>query len=501
MMFWKKNKGKSPEKRGIRWTLFCYLALFCGVVLLVIWLLQAVFLDRIYSGLLYGKLNTAAGEVASAVAGDDPGSGVEMLSVRYDSGIAVFRVESGALSSRLLYAGGAPGSVLQRLKNEELRSLYEAARKAGGTATRTYSNRYVFTTYEGGVRAPGLSVESRRLVYVRLFSAGGADYAAYLDAAVVPVGVASSMLRVEILILSVVLIVAAVVLAYVMSRRIAAPIAHVTEGAKALAAGHYDAVPETVDGYREIGELASTLHYAAGELSQVDRLQKELIANISHDLRTPLTMIIGYGEVMRDIEGENKPENVQVIIDEAKRLSDLVSDLMQLSRYNAGCEKLNPERFDLGKTVAATVTRYRQMLAGKGYTFVGTCEENLFVNADRARILQVIYNLINNAVNYSIDQREIAVSCRRAENGQVLFEVIDHGEGIPPDKLKDIWQRYYKVDRLHNRSVVGSGLGLSIVRGILELHRAHYGVESRVGEGSRFFFTLPLAAVEESAEN
>jgi signal transduction histidine kinase len=266
------------------------------------------------------------------------------------------------------------------------------------------------------------------------------------------------------------------------------------EAARHLARREYD-VEFSGDGYREARQLAQTLTYASEELSKVDRLQRELIANISHDLRTPLTMITGYSEVMRDIPGENTPENVQVIIDEATHLSALVTDLLDLSRIQAGVRQLEPENFDLTETVQQTLARYDKLTRHEGYEIVFSADETVMVRADRGMILQVLYNLINNAINYCGEDRTVLVTQQQV-GASVRISVTDHGDGIAPDRLEQIWDRYYKVDRVHRRAMVGTGLGLSIVKGILEQHGSMYGVESKQGEGSTFWFELPI--IEES---
>ena len=488
----------APQKTGIRWTLFAYLAVFCAAVLLMIWVVQVFLLDQIYYGIQLSRMEDAATTLAAVSVSDKAQTGADAVSVSYDVALAVFSVKDDDLGERLMWSGGPSGAVLGKLKNAEYTALYAEALQNNGTYTKEFSDRYAFENGGGG-RLPQ-TIVSRRMVYVRLLDdAAGQPIAVFLDAAIIPQGAQANAVMAEIILLSVILILAALLLAQWLSRRIAAPIARVTEGAKQLAAGRYDTKFEA-GGYREIEELSATLNYAASELSKVDSLQKELIANVSHDLRTPLTTIIGYAEIMRDIAGENKPENVQVIIDEAKRLSDLVNDLLEISRYQAGTVHLAPTPFSVSDMVEETAARYRRLLEARGYTFRVVCDTDLTVTADRARILQVLYNLIHNAVNYTGEDKEITLTCRKTEDGWARVEVIDRGEGIPADQLPNIWQRYYKVDAQHKRSVVGSGLGLSIVRGILEAHLARYGVDSRVGEGSRFWFALPVDTVAELME-
>ena len=208
-------------------------------------------------------------------------------------------------------------------------------------------------------------------------------------------------------------------------------------------------------------------------------------------------MIEGYGEVMRDIPGENTPENVQVIIDETQRLSQLVNDLLDLSKLRAGTKKMEPVRVNLTELVKTTLVRYEKLTEHNGYRIEFHADGEAEILADRTMILQVVYNLINNAINYTGEDKRVTVT-QTVKDGRVRIGVADTGEGIDKDQLPLIWDRYYKVDKVHRRAMIGTGLGLSIVKGILEMHGASYGVESTKGKGSLFWFEFPVA--EENAE-
>jgi signal transduction histidine kinase len=200
---------------------------------------------------------------------------------------------------------------------------------------------------------------------------------------------------------------------------------------------------------------------------------------------------------MRDIPGENTPENIQAIIEETERLSELVNDLLDLSKIESGVKKASPERFDLTDAVHSVISRYDKMKTSQGYNIDFSYEENIDVVADKTMILQVIYNLMNNAINYCGDDMYVGVlqEIKTDKNGErvVRISVIDHGQGISEDQLPLIWDRYYKVDGVHRRSAVGTGIGLSIVKKLLSKHQASYGVESTLGEGSVFWFELRIA--------
>lgn len=315
-----------------------------------------------------------------------------------------------------------------------------------------------------------------------------------INAQLTPVNATIETIKTQFIIIAAILTLIALAMAYYLSRKIARPIISISKEAKTLAKGRYD-VSFSGKGYLEIEELNDTLNYASRELSKVENLRRELIANMSHDLRTPLTMISGYGEVMRDIPGENTPENVQIIIDETKRLTNLVNDMLDLSKLQAGVQELQGAKLNLSEEIRGIIARYGKLLQ-EDYDIRFDYTEDVCVYGDVIKLDQVIYNLINNAINYSGEDHQIIVR-QMLEQKKVRIEIIDHGPGIEKEQLPYIWERYYKVDKTHVRSKVGSGLGLSIVRAVLELHKAEYGVISEEGKGSTFWFALPIAEAED----
>lgn len=313
-----------------------------------------------------------------------------------------------------------------------------------------------------------------------------------VSSSIVPVEATVSTLKLQLVFIAIIEIIIAVILSFLLSRKIARPIEQLTADARVMATGNYD-VNFDSKGYDEIDELSRTLNYTAKELKKADQLSKDLIANVSHDLRTPLSMISGYGEIIRDIPGENTAENVQVIIDEANRLASLVNNLLDISKLQSGNLSLNINEINGYDFICSVISNYRKLIENKNITIEINAEESdCYIKADKEKLVQVIVNLLNNAVNHVGEDRLIIVNYRIVDNN-ALFEVIDHGEGIRDEDKQLIWERYYKVDKEHKRDSTGSGLGLSIVKTILELHHADYGVESEIGKGSNFYFSLPVS--------
>jgi len=190
---------------------------------------------------------------------------------------------------------------------------------------------------------------------------------------------------------------------------------------------------------------------------------------------------------------------MQIVIDETKRLTSLVNDMLEVSRYQGGSQHLNPSRFNFTAVVQKTLERYSKLVERDGYNIIFDFEENAYVFADENRILQVIYNLINNAINYTGEDKIVQIR-QKVANGEVLLEIVDSGVGIAEEDLPLVWERYYKVNDFHKRANVGTGLGLSIVKNILLLHGARFGVNSKVGQGSCFWFALRLDTTGEITE-
>ncbi len=495
------NREAKPHRHvGIRWRLFICLAAFTVLILLTLWFFQIRLLSYFYEREKLSELREAAADVEVHIADENLDSRVQAIADQRSLCIRLFQIKNGT-AQPVADADSNINCVVHHLSDALLADLYDNAQKNGGSYVKRMEFFKGDEERDDQFHVPGIhdSNSSVNVIYVRIIHIGGVEQFLMVDSELTPIRTVINTLQVQFSWSVLLLIFAAFVAAFALSRYVATPLSAIIKKTGELAAGNYDVHFEGY-GYREVEELAETLNFAAREIGATDRLQKELIANISHDLRTPLTMIKGYSEVMRDIPGENNAENAQVIIDETSRLSALVSDLLDLSKLQAGTKKPEVAVFDLATLVSDTMQRYEQLVRHEGYSisFENTAGNDLPVLADQTMILQVIYNLINNAVNYTGDSKSVRVQLLMRE-GNVRFAVADDGTGIAPDEIDQIWDRYYRVDKVHKRAVMGTGLGLSIVKGILESHHAAYGVESALGVGSVFWFELPLV-IEEPAE-
>ncbi len=502
---------------------------FSAMLLVVLWLFQTVFLEQFYKSVKTGQVKSCAYSIADNIDSDELTDLITEIEEQNTMFVTIYNTDDARFGS--VYSSTSQPGFQSDIAQDTVAAIYHQAQSNGGEhSSITHikrSERFFKPDWDktqntavnnGDMQAePGNNgsafdpdgatldqqqknenkhepafekMTSENLAYAKIVSSSSGERLVIVESAITPVASVVDTLRYQLIIMTVVIVILSIIMAIAVARLISKPITDATENAKSLARQDYD-VNFSGGRYKEITELNATLNFAASELKKVDSLQKELIANISHDLRTPLTMITGYSEVMRDLPGEMTPENIQIIIDEATRLNSLVTDLLDLSRLQSGTADIKSAPFSLTECIEGIFGRYTKLKESDGLNIVFEHTEEVFIMGDELRMTQVLYNLINNAINYIGSDNTVIVR-QTVEGEKVRVEVIDHGEGIPADKLDYIWDRYYRVDKEHRRAKIGTGLGLSIVKGVLLAHNAEFGVESTPGEGSDFWFVLPI---------
>lgn len=428
------------DKIKIKWKIFGFLLGFSTILLAVFWIFQTLLLDDMYKSVRKNEIKKAIELVEKNI--DSPNLNNILFELEHDK--EIFARPTNAFIEPL-----RPPRVDKDKRTPE-------------TITR-----------EKTFRLP----DGRKV-----------DFTFY--ATITPVTATVSTLQKQLYVITVLMIILSIGFALVISAKISRPIVNLNKSARLLAKGNYD-THFSGNGFLEIAELADTLNTAARELSKTEGLRRELMANISHDLRTPLALIYSYAEMMHDFPNEITPEQTQIIMDETKRLSSLVNDVLDVSRLETGTMKLNLQKYNLTQSIRDTINRMAELLKKDGYEFLFEYSEDIHIAADELKISQVFYNLLINAVNYSNKDKKITIRQEIVDNF-VKIEVEDKGDGISKEDLPYIWDRYYKVDKTHKRGVTGTGLGLSIVKKILDLHNALYGVESEKSKGSIFWFCLKI---------
>lgn len=316
---------------------------------------------------------------------------------------------------------------------------------------------------------------------------------AFIDTSLDPVDGTVSLIRKELIIFTLIIIVLSFTLAYFLSNYIAKPIKKINNEAKKLAKGNFNINFENSN-ILELKELSETLNYAKEELNKTEELRRDLMANVSHDLKTPLTMIKAYAEMATDLHKDNpikQKEDSETIINEVDRLTLLVNDILDLSKLESLKNNLNIKEFDLITTIENILKRYEVLKIKEQYNFKFVHKnKKILVQADEKKLEQVIYNLINNAINYTGEDNTVTIKVT-ANKTTIKIEVIDTGKGIKEEDLPYIWNKYYKNQKKHKRNLIGTGLGLSIVKNILEDHHFNYGVISKKDQGTTFYFEIP----------
>lgn len=324
---------------------------------------------------------------------------------------------------------------------------------------------------------------------------GGNDVYLYVEKSLELASSAIKYLNVRMVLISVFIFVLVFAVSSAAAGWFVKPMTQMTEKAKLLAQGRFDVDFHGEDYGLEIYELADTLNYARDELAKTDEMQKQLIANVSHDFKTPLTMIKAYSSMIMEISGdipEKRNKHAQVIVDEADRLASLVNDILDISKMRSGLESLRLAELDMSSYVYEILDRFAYLKETQGYRFIVDIDDGLYTRADELKIGQVLYNLIGNAVNYTGEDKTVFVSLKKENQTAFRFSVRDTGSGIKSEELSSVWDRYYRSSETHKRPVKGTGLGLSIVKTVLQRHDFLFGVDSRVGEGSTFFVVFPL---------
>ncbi|MFC1937433.1 sensor histidine kinase [Chloroflexota bacterium] len=284
----------------------------------------------------------------------------------------------------------------------------------------------------------------------------------------------------------------AMIMAFFLSRRILAPVKALTSAARRLGRGDFSQRVQVED-RSELGELASTFNSMASDLERAEQLQRNMIADVAHELRTPLSNIRGYLEAVRDGVIRPDADTIRSLDEEAALLSRLVDDLQELSLAEAGQLKLICQSENIVRLINQMADSVQVQAKARGISIsVDLPESPPAVNIDLRRISQVLHNLLENAIAHTASGGSITLAVSQKGNW-LKVSIADTGEGIPPQDLPNIFERFYRVDKSRTRATGGIGLGLTIVKRLVEAHGGKIEVQSELGKGSRFTFTLPVA--------
>lgn len=435
-----------------------FLGFLCMAVITIglLWLIQAVFLKDSY---LNQRLDSISAALDSA-AGEE---NIDYAGLEAQQNISLLAVDSGG--SILYMSDGLP-------MRGQLQKQIPTLLAQSGTGQVEF-----------------LQAESKDARYAMVSRQLSEDVFVFAVFSMVDVNEASRLLLQQLWIVTAVLAAVSVLLALVLSRMFAKPITDVTGAARMMAEGKTD-VALPVRSRDEIGQLTQALNELGQELGKTESLRRELIANVSHELRSPLAVIQGYAETVRDVTWPNEEKRtaqLTMISEEASRLSRIVTDILDYSRMQAGVDPVVTAEFALRPVLEDMASRYEVAAKEKHVRIELDCGD-ITVRFDRGKLLQVLSNLLSNAVHHAPEQSTVTIHAERME-GRARISVENAGTPIPAEELDRIWERYHRVSR--GGKAVGTGLGLSIVKSILALHGVPFGVTSDE-KGTVFWFeTVP----------
>ncbi|MGN1132858.1 MAG: sensor histidine kinase, partial [Oscillospiraceae bacterium] len=437
------------EKRSLLSYVWTYFILFTVMILVLIWLFQYVFIAGYYQNAKIRDVHIAAKNIEHSFDSDNSSSIIRRLAFENALSISIIDemgneiVSENNIGSTSMMNGDANkwGILFFKMKGE----------------LNNQNSDYITQIYQNE------RTNSKEIFYCAKFTSTSMKQQLYLfiESTIEPIESTVKIIREQLIFITIIIFELAFIVTMFISKRLSRPIVEITHTAKKFGEGDYS-VEFNTKGYKEIEELSNVLENAKNEIQKVSELRKDLIANISHDLRTPLTIVKSYAEMIKDFSGDNpekREEHLNVIIDETDRLSNLVNNLLELSKLESGNLDLQLTDISVHEKMHDVMLRYRLLVENDGYDIEFEPDEDRIIRADEEKLDEVIYNFINNAVNYCGEDKYIRVKQINKQD-VVRIEVIDHGKGISKEMLPLIFDRYYREEK-YKRETVGTGLGLS----------------------------------------
>ena len=502
---------KTRHLPGIRGQLMWFLCFICLFLLGLFWFLSTQLLEPLYTKHIEKQLTSQAESIVSQL--DKAIAKGDTLS-RWSFGHLFLNDEFFEKLTVELYSGGTLNSFCVDISDSTLRQIYKIENQSYCNLHETFlsdsaNSKVVNTaiamrkkcrTTPGGfvqtLNPPRLS-GSAQLLVGRTTADG--SYTVLVTTSLVHVAEASNVLSTLLPLAAAMIFLFAMSAAWLFSEWFTKPLRQLSSAARQMAMGNYAV---QVDSTRndELGTLARDFNHMAAEVQHAAQMQRELLANVSHDLRTPLTLIKGYAETVRDLTGDDKAhrdEQMNIIVDETDRLTALVSSVMELSKVTSGADRCQRVHFDMGQLCDEVCERYDAVCAQNNWHLeLELPDRELPVYADPEMMQRALHNLLGNAMHHIGEDGIFVLRALRCPEG-VRVEVEDHGPGIPPEDLPYIFDRYYRSRSDAGKQ--GTGLGLSITKAIFQQHGFRFGVQSIVGKGTTFWFIMNDLPANEKA--
>ena len=453
-------------KNKLSTKIFIYLAIFSLFILLFLFFFQVIFINTFYEWTKTRTIKSLANDIL--ITENDISLYDKLNRISYEENVCIELTNSNGDNLYSTYTNNC------NLRSKTIKRNFINSNKK----TKTYNLINNFTKEKSIMAATRLSNN----LYI------------FISTSLIPLDSTINIIEQQLIIVSIVVLLLSIIVAYFISKILSDPITKISKAAKLISKGKLKTKFETTSDIKELVDLTNALNDMKNELSKTEELQKDLMANVSHDLKTPLTMIKAYAELILDININDKEKcvnNLNIIIEEVNRLNSLVNDILALTKVENELDKLDISEFDLIKLIERIVKQHNIYVIKDGYSieFIHDNISKLLINADKKKIEQVIYNLLNNALNYTGDDKKVIIKVVENDKDYTVM-VIDSGKGIDKSELDHIFDRYYRSKKNHKRYIYGTGLGLSIVKNIFLLHNYEYGVKSTKNKGTTFYFKI-----------
>lgn len=453
-------------KNKLSTKIFTYLAIFSLFILIFLFFFQVIFINTFYEWTKTKTIKNLSKDIL--VTENDTSLYDKLDRVSYEENVCI---ELSNSNGDNLYSSNGNNC---RLRSKMIKRKFILSNKE----SKTYNLINNFTKEKSIMSATKISNN----LYI------------FISTSLIPLDSTINIIEKQLVVVSIVVLLLSIIVAYFISKRLSDPITKISKAANLIAKGKLKTNFETTSDIKELIDLTNALNDMKNELSKTEELQKDLMANISHDLKTPLTMIKAYAELILDININDKDKcinNLNIIIEEVNRLNNLVNDILTLTKVKNELEKIEKSEFDLIKLIEKIVKQHNIYVIKDEYSieFIHDDIDNLVIEADKKKIEQVIYNLLNNALNYTGEDKKVIIKVIENIKDYTVM-VIDSGKGIDKKETDHIFDRYYRSKKNHKRYIYGTGLGLSIVKNILLLHNYDYGVTSKKNKGTTFYFKI-----------
>lgn len=422
----------------------------------------------------YIEYNETTDEVAIKLSGPNLYALMALISSNIESNILIVDLEGNTILGSSSDTDETDIIIEESIIEQVVAGTYESA----GTLSGLFQSKY----YTIGVPLTVTSTSGEEIVVAVVFASTNASGIAEYTVSVFRMFLTAALLTL--------LLTFIVVWAY--TYKMIGPLRRMSQAAKAFGEGDFS-VRVPVESSDEIGQLSLALNNMANSLSNSEGMRRSFVANVSHELKTPMTTIGGFIDGILDgtISKEKQPQYLKIVSDEVKRLARLVKSMLDLSKIDSGEMKINPVKFDITSTVFTTLLTFEQKIDEKNFEIRGLEEiAPINIHGDQDLIHQVIYNLFENAVKFTPNSGYIKVIITDTFD-RVCVGIENSGQGIPPEDLPLIFDKFYKSDKSRSQDKNGMGLGLYLVKTIIKLHGGDITVQSAVDNFTRFEFYLP----------